>query len=377
LEEKSTPARGITRLSFDRLANPSSTALIASNRIGIPFITKIDGLHHTTSIALIFLGRIFKASRLFWYCAMTHLSTPALPSSQSTFPAHIWLWIGLVVLGWSTSWIALHYQVGVVPPEVSLFWRFGLAGAIMMVICLVRRAPLRGYGLRDHAHFLGLGLTLFSFNFFCFYTAGLEIVSGLLSVVFALAAPGNMLMQALVLRQRVPLRVAAGSAIGFFGLIVLFAPEIGISGLQSASSGSLILALLGVTLFCTGNYMSVRINRRGVALLPSIAWGMGYGALASAVFAFWRGQPFALDFTAPYLASLLWAALVSSVLAFLAYLNLLRTIGPARTGYLTVLFPVIALLISTFAEDYHWTLWSLAGLALVGIGNILVLRSRS
>jgi drug/metabolite transporter (DMT)-like permease len=61
------------------------------------------------------------------------------------------------------------------------------------------------------------------------------------------------------------------------------------------------------------------------------------------------------------------------VLAFMTYLSLLRRIGPARAGYMTVLFPVFALMISGQYEGYQWTHWSFIGIAAVALGNVLVL----
>jgi hypothetical protein len=55
-------------------------------------------------------------------------------------------------------------------------------------------------------------------------------------------------------------------------------------------------------------------------------------------------------------------------------LTLLGRIGPARAGYATVMFPVFALLISTVLEGYQWTVYAVAGLVLVTMGNILVIR---
>lgn len=46
--------------------------------------------------------------------------------------------------------------------------------------------------------------------------------------------------------------------------------------------------------------------------------------------------------------------------------------GPARAAYCTVLFPVVALSISTVVEGYRWTPYAIAGLALVMLGNLLV-----
>ena len=56
-------------------------------------------------------------------------------------------------------------------------------------------------------------------------------------------------------------------------------------------------------------------------------------------------------------------------------MTLLGSIGPARAGYLTVLFPIVALLLSTLFEGYQWSLWGLIGLAAIIAGNILVMRS--
>ena len=68
--------------------------------------------------------------------------------------------------------------------------------------------------------------------------------------------------------------------------------------------------------------------------------------------------------------------LLSTLLAFAVYLTLLGRIGAARAGYATVIFPIIALLISTVTEGYQWTVLSLVGLILVLVGNYFVL-SRS
>ena len=63
------------------------------------------------------------------------------------------------------------------------------------------------------------------------------------------------------------------------------------------------------------------------------------------------------------------------MLAFGVYFTLLGRIGAARAGYTTVMYPVVALIVSTFAENYHWTLLAVLGLAAVLAGNLLVLRA--
>ena len=55
-------------------------------------------------------------------------------------------------------------------------------------------------------------------------------------------------------------------------------------------------------------------------------------------------------------------------------MSLLGRIGADRAAYTTLLFPVVALIISSVVEDYRFTLWSFGGLALVLAGNWLALR---
>src|SRR6185437_3292332 len=68
-------------------------------------------------------------------------------------------------------------------------------------------------------------------------------------------------------------------------------------------------------------------------------------------------------------------SVVGSVIAFSVYFTLLGRIGAARAGYTTVMYPVIALIVSTFAENYRWSLLAVLGLAAVLAGNLLVLRA--
>ncbi|MEM8838581.1 MAG: EamA family transporter, partial [Pseudomonadota bacterium] len=88
-------------------------------------------------------------------------------------------------------------------------------------------------------------------------------------------------------------------------------------------------------------------------IFTSVAWCMIYGALFMALIATVKGSPFIVDWRLPYISSLIWLTLTSSVLALAVYTTLISRIGAARTGYATVIFPVFALLISTVLEGYH------------------------
>ena len=266
----------------------------------------------------------------------------------------------------------LKQQLGVVAPEVSLFWRYLAAALLMFGLSAVMRQQLR-YVASDHLRFLALGLCLFSANFLLFYYAGSYGASGLLAVVFSTASLIIVLMVALASRRMPKWKHLLAAVIGISGVLLLYLPEFKTSQTALLSLG---LCLGGTLFFCTGNLVSAATQRAGLSVMGASTWGMAYGAGLLGLFALANGSPFIIEFTPVYLVSLAWLVVISSVITFACYLTLVGRIGPGRAGYATVMFPAFALLISTAFESYQWTAFAFAGLGLVVTGNIIMLRLR-
>lgn len=279
----------------------------------------------------------------------------------------------MVVFGWSTSWLPLKWQLGVVAPEVSLLWRFVIAATVMFVISIYLRQSLM-FHWRTHLRLALLGLCIFSTNFAFFYHGGKGVASGLLAVVFSSASLVNVLMIAVLGRSRPRIAHLLAAMVGLTGVVCLFWPELQLS---NTALTSLALCLIGTLFFCTGNMVSAACQKRGIPIFASASWGMLYGACYLALFSFISNHEFIIEPTAKYVLGLVWLALVSSVMTFAAYLSLIGRIGPSRAGYATVIFPVFALLISTVFESYTWSSLAFIGLGLVIFGNVIMLRARS
>jgi drug/metabolite transporter (DMT)-like permease len=278
------------------------------------------------------------------------------------------------VFAWGLSWIALHYQVGEVAPEVSIVWRFAIAAPLMLLFAAWRRERLV-FRLAEHRYFIGLGAAIFSTNFALFYYAGAYIASGLLSIVFSLAAIGNVALGSLIFGTRVEGRVLIGAAFGALGVALMFYPELGGMRLDAGALTGLALSLAGTVCFCLGNMLSIAAQRKGLPVFATIGWSMFYGVAFMAAFAVLSGDRFTVEWSVTYLGGLLYLSMVGSVIAFGVYFTLLGRIGAARAGYSTVMYPVIALVVSTFAEHYRWSVLAALGLAAVLAGNLLVLRA--
>lgn len=279
---------------------------------------------------------------------------------------------GLTVLIWGTTWIAMTYQVGVVAPELSVGYRFAIAAVLVFIWALATRQRLR-FAWRTHLLLAAMGLCMFSFNFYFFYLAAAFLTSGLLAVVFSLTVVLNIVNGRLLLGRRASPRTLVAAGLGLAGIVALFWPEVERFDLADQGTLGLLLSLAGTFCFSLGNIASAQAQMRGLPVLSCNAWGMAYGALAMCALALVGGAPLAFDTALPYVASLLYLALCGSVIAFGAYLTLLGRIGADRAAYATVLFPLVALAISTAVEGYVWTPAALLGVGLVLAGNLLVL----
>ncbi len=208
----------------------------------------------------------------------------------------------------------------------------------------------------------------------CFYTASQWIPSGLIAVVFSTATLWNAINARVFFGQRIAVNVLAGGALGLAGLALLFWPELAGHHASRETLIGLGLALFGTLCFSAGNMLSSMQQKAGLRPLTTNAWGMFYGALILSGYCLLSGTALTFDWSTQYVSSLVYLAIPGSVIGFTAYLTLVGRMGPDRAAYCTVLFPVVALNISAFAEGYQWTAPALMGLVLVMVGNVLVFR---
>ncbi|MGO3911570.1 EamA family transporter [Huaxiibacter chinensis] len=278
---------------------------------------------------------------------------------------------GLVVVIWGTTWIAIFLQQGPVAAPVSIFWRFAVASATIMFVLLALRR-LRTLALRDHLFCLLQGCCVFCFNFWCFYTAAAWINTGLESVIFSMAVLYNAINCFIFFGQRPPARFWYAALLGLCGIITLFWDDVVASGWNNGLLLGIGLSALGTYGFSLGNMISMRHQRRGLETMTTNAWAMFYGTVMIGIIALIRGDNFMPEWTVSYIGALLYLAIFGSVIAFGAYFTLVGRIGPGKAAYSTLLFPLVALSISTVYEGYVWHLNGILGLLLILTGNMVM-----
>jgi len=280
----------------------------------------------------------------------------------------------LTVSIWGSTWLVITYQLGT-PVAVAVGWRFVLAAAMLWGWCLARRLDMR-FSPKQIGLVVLQGLMNFCFNYYMVYQAEVRISSGLVAVLFSLLMVFNMIGGRLFFIQRINAFGAGGAALGVAGVLLVFWPEV--AGFEASGTKIAgILFALGATIFSScGNLLSVQTQKSGVALIPGMAIGMAAGGLTMMAVGLASGDSLAIPLSAQFLLPLLYLSLFGSVVAFAAYLGLIRRIGAAQASYANVLIPMVALALSSLFEGYQWRVFSVAGLLVSLAGNLLVMRGK-
>ncbi|WP_298170941.1 EamA family transporter [Novosphingobium sp.] len=287
----------------------------------------------------------------------------------------------ITALIWGSTWIAIKYQLGDVPPSWSVTWRFTGAAIGMFVFAAFKRLPLvpDKRGLMVAAV---MGCSVFSLNFQFVYRSEQYITSGLVAVLFALLLVPNTILSRVFLGQRITRGFMAGTAIALVGIGLLMLHEYRIALAQNSAMGAQVLVggfmvLVALTFASVGNVVQASPIARGQPVPTLLAWAMMIGAIVDATIAWILSGPPRFGWTWSYAGGAAYLAIVGTVVTFPMYNGLLRALGPGRAAYNGVLVPVVAMLISTAVEGYRWSLLAGAGASLAMIGLVVALRARN
>jgi drug/metabolite transporter (DMT)-like permease len=281
-----------------------------------------------------------------------------------------------VTLIWGLTWYAIKLQLGLVPAPWSVTYRFALASLIMFAVCILMRRQL-AFSPGAHVFFMALGLCQFAGNFNLVYLASGYLTSGLIAVVFALLVVPNAILARAFLGQPVSFRFVVGSLLGIAGVALLFRQELLALETGAAALTGIGATLAGVVFASIANVMQATKQARRLDLFGMLAWSMLYGALGDAGLALVLSGPPVAPPSLTYALSLAYLAAFGSAIAFVLYFDVIRSIGPARAAYSSVLIPFIAMAVSTLLEDYRWTGWAVAGALLTIAGLVIAIRARA
>ena len=282
---------------------------------------------------------------------------------------------GITLFCWSPTWYVIKFQLGYVDPLISVFYRFLAASIIIFIYLLIKKKKLK-FSLNHHLWFLLFGTCLYSINYVFFYLSNVYLISAFPAVVFSTVVLMNIIGEAFYFKKKPSLKTLIGATIGMLGIIIIFNNEILNFDLENGTHIGLFLALIGTFCASTGNMVYQRNLNNNFPLMQTLAYAMLYGSLITFSITQIKGTELLFEYSFDYIASLAYLTIIGSIFAFIFYLKLLENVGPGRAGYVGVVMPVLALLISTIFEGMMWQIDLIIGLPILIIGAALVINQK-
>jgi drug/metabolite transporter (DMT)-like permease len=276
---------------------------------------------------------------------------------------------------WGSTWLAITYQLGVVAPEMSVGYRFTLAGLVLFAFCKWRGISLI-FDRAAHLDMFLMGLGMYCVSYIFVYVAETYIVSGMVAVGYSASPMLAMFASRAFFGTPITRPVVMGSVLGIVGIVLVFWHEFAHVGESRNATLGAWFTMLSVVISCGGTMLAMRVQKRKLPIWSTMAWGMFYGGVTALVIGLAMGESLNFALTFPYVSTLLYLALLGSIVTFAGYLTLVARIGAAPASYIGVMTPVVALIVSAIFEKFSWGVLTFAGVALLVVGNVFMLRAK-
>jgi drug/metabolite transporter (DMT)-like permease len=284
----------------------------------------------------------------------------------------VW-WITCLL--WSSVWLGIKIGVGDVPPATFASARLVIALLVLLPIIALGRAKLP----REPRDWLLVGVTgilLLGLNYAFLYWGAQYVTSGL-SAVLQAATPAFGLIVAHVLRlddERVTMGQIAGLLLGLAGVAAIFADQLHVTG-RAALWGC--LAVTASALCVALGYVIVKKHGTHLRPIELTTGQMMVGLVPLLLIAVTReGNPFAVRWTVPAIASVLYLALAGSVTAFWLNYWLLKRIGATKLLVMSLVEPLIAVVLGALVLHEAFPAGTLLGGACILASTWMVLAPR-
>jgi drug/metabolite transporter (DMT)-like permease len=278
-------------------------------------------------------------------------------------PLPVLVWCVLCLI-WSSTWLFIKLGLSDLPPVSFAGIRFVVAASVLWGIVAIRRSPLPK-GFRAWGFLALTGFLAFSLNFGLLFWGEQRTSSGLAAVLQAtIPAFGLALAHLLLPADRMTLPKVLGVSLGIAGVAVIFSDRTTLAGPDALRGGIAIVA--GAFAVALSNIL---VKSRGASFEPLILAGvqMTFGLVPLVVVGFLlEGNPFAFRWTPRAVLSVLYLALVGSVIAFLLFYWLLQRMDVTKVLLIALVTPVLALVLGAAVLGEK-----LGGRAFVGTAMIL------
>ncbi|MEX0954014.1 MAG: DMT family transporter [Rhizobiaceae bacterium] len=280
-------------------------------------------------------------------------------------------WLLIVLLGtiWGGSFFFARVAVQEIPPFTLVLLRVAIAAAALHLY-LVLSGPSFRAALPLAASFFGMAILNNVIPFSLMFAGQTAIGAGLASVLNATTPFWTMLLaNAFLQDEKLTGRKVLGIVLGIAGTAVMVGPGI-VAGLGGPVWAK--LALIGTALSYGFAFIFAR-RFKGVAP-PLMATGQltASTVIMIPVVLLIDGTGGFADVSANAWWSVMGLALLATAFAYILYFIILSSAGATNASLVTLIVPVSAILLGTVFLSETLELFEMAGIALIGLGLVVV-----
>ncbi|MCA1577804.1 MAG: EamA family transporter [Acidobacteria bacterium] len=281
------------------------------------------------------------------------------------------VWLVLCAI-WGSTWLFIKLGLEDLPPITFAGIRFVIACAILFPLIRARAIPMPADG-GDWWLLVTTGVLSFTLNYGLVFWGEQYISSGLAALLQStLPAFGLVFAHFHLPGERMTWSKIFGVVLGVFGVGVVFSNQLAIAG-GKALAGSVALVLSAMF----AAYSNVLVKRHGRKLEPAVLAGgqMFFGLIPLLLIGIpLEGNPLNYRWTPIAVLSLLYLAVVGSVIAFVLYYWLVHNMDVTKTMLISLVTPVVAVLLGmmVLGEELSWR--TVAGGLMIMVGVRFVTR---
>ena len=277
---------------------------------------------------------------------------------------------------WSTGFIAAKYITPYAEPFTFLTYRYFLAGLILFVVAYIVREK---FALTKKQFWQSVTVAVMLHVIYIggvFYAVSLGVTSGVSAVIVSLQPVLVGILAVPILGERLRGIQIVGLILGVVGVAILLLPKIFEGDISTSFSAAGIIVCVIALLGTTGGYIVQKKTGADIPFITGTAIQYGVSAIIFAGLALTL-EDNSVQWTNEFIFGLSWSILANSIVSIVILYTLLRHGSAQRASSLYYLVPPAAALMAYFLFDERITSVGLVGMALAGLGVMLVMRENS
>ena len=285
--------------------------------------------------------------------------------------------VWLILCGiWGSTWLFIKIGLNDLPPLSFAAIRFVIAAAILWIIVAIRRNHLP-HSTSDWLMLAGTGVLAFTVNYGLVFWGEQYISSGLAALLQATIPAFGLLFAHLHLpAERMTLPKVLGVVLGVVGVGVIFSNQLSVAGPRAlAGCVALVVSAAGAA------YSNVLVKAYGGKFEPTIiaATQMTFGLVPILLLGLTlEGNPLHFRWTTSAIVSILYLAIVGTVIAFILYYWLVQHMAVTKSMLIALVTPVTAVILGmiVLGEQLDWRTIAGGILILSGIALVVIRRRK-